>query len=137
MFDFIDLRTVGAGVAALLIANVGIAQTCSSIEGGTDISGTTASASFRSDPPRIAVSQHFALEVALCSRAGVVTLARVDATMPEHRHGMNYRPTLARMADGRYRVEGLLFHMPGRWQFLFEVRVGEKTERLTHSVTLQ
>jgi hypothetical protein len=132
MFGFIDRGVVGV----LLCAGAGLAPACQSIERGTDVPGTAVSASFRSDPPRIVLSQHFALEVALCSWTAKPTLVRVDATMPEHRHGMNYRPTLMRTADGLYRAEGLLFHMPGRWQFVFEVRVGEQTERLMHSVVL-
>ena len=39
--------------------------------------------------------------------------------------------------DGRYRAEGLLFHMPGRWEVAFDVRAGEESERLTHDFILQ
>src|SRR6184192_2610581 len=44
--------------------------------------------------PQVKVSEHFALEVAACAKSGAApeTLT-VDAQMPEHRHGMNYRPT--------------------------------------------
>jgi hypothetical protein len=45
----------------------------------------------------------------------------VDAQMPEHRHGMNYRPTVSATGNGRYVAEGLLFHMPSRWQLRFDV----------------
>jgi hypothetical protein len=62
---------------------------------------------------------------------------RVDATMPEHRHGMNYRATVAPQGGGRYVAEGLLFHMPGRWQLLFDVETRGATERLTSDVVLE
>ena len=52
----------------------------------------------------------------------------VDAWMPEHRHGMNYRPTVTRLAPGRWRAEGLMFHMPGRWELVFTVD-GERLAR--------
>ena len=32
---------------------------------------------------------------------------------------MNYRPTVQALGDGRFTAEGLVFHMPGRWRFLF------------------
>ena len=50
---------------------------------------------------------------------------------------MNYRPTIVAGQDGRYRVEGLLFHMPGRWEVAFDVRAGEESERLTHDFILK
>lgn len=80
------------------------------------------------------VGRHFALVVQVCPAAG--TLSRVDATMPEHRHGMNYRPSLKRLADGRWRAEGLMFHMPGRWELVFDVRAEERSVRLRDTVTL-
>jgi len=62
---------------------------------------------------------------------------RVDATMPEHRHGMNYRPTVTATGEGRYKAEGLMFHMAGRWELMFEVRSGGKTERIVQSIRLE
>jgi hypothetical protein len=51
--------------------------------------------------------------------------------MPAHRHGMNYRPTVAARGGGRYRAEGLLLHMPGAWEFRFDVRTSAGHERIT------
>jgi hypothetical protein len=47
-------------------------------------------------------------------RAEAGTL-EVDATMPEHRHGMTTLPKTRRHDDGRYRTVGCRFHMHGRW----------------------
>ena len=44
---------------------------------------------------------------------------------------MNYRPTVASRGKGLYRAEGLMFHMSGRWEFVFEVR------SVAHSVRLE
>ena len=82
----------------------------------------------------IAVGRHFAIEVQLCP-AGA-TLARVDATMPEHRHGMNYRPSLQPLGSGRWRAEGLMFHMAGRWELRLDVAHGGRTETLRTAITL-
>lgn len=72
------------------------------------------------EPAPIAVGRPFAVVVSTCPQQAA--LAAVDATMPEHRHGMNYRPSIRRLAPGRWRVEGLLWHMSGRWQWRFELR---------------
>jgi hypothetical protein len=84
----------------------------------------------------IHVSEFFALEVALCSREGQprVSTLRVDAQMPEHRHGMNYRASVRPQGPDRFIVEGLLLHMPGRWEFTFEVNAGADRESLRASV---
>ena len=94
---------------------------------------------FRTLPDKIIIGQHFALELALCANdaAAVIESVRVDAHMPEHRHGMNYKVSIKPEARGRYRAQGLMFHMPGRWEYIFEVRVNGTTERLTTSMVLQ
>ncbi len=85
---------------------------------------------------RIPMAKHFALEVQLCDQRGIsaAQLHKADATMPEHRHGMNYRPAITPLGDGRFRVEGMMFHMAGRWELAFEVRNGKEVTRLTHDV---
>lgn len=93
---------------------------------------------FRSDPLRIEVGEPFALLVNVCTRRnGAAELLAVDANMPEHRHGMNYRATIVAKGNGRFRAEGLLFHMPGRWEITFDVRAGSESERLTHDIILK
>ncbi|MDP2825266.1 MAG: hypothetical protein Q8O52_21615 [Sulfuritalea sp.] len=87
---------------------------------------------------RIPMAQHFALEVQLCDKGGVsaARLHRADATMPEHRHGMNYRPAITPLGDGRFRIEGMMFHMAGRWELAFEVLTGKEMTRFTHDVQI-
>jgi hypothetical protein len=46
----------------------------------------------------------------------------VNALMPEHGHGMNTFPRTTRQPDGSFLVEGLLFHMRGRWDLIFNAR---------------
>lgn len=89
-------------------------------------------------PSRIPMAKHFTLEVQLCDKAGasVARLQKVDATMPEHRHGMNYRPRITPLGDGRFGVEGMMFHMAGHWQLVFEVQAGKETARLTDDVQI-
>lgn len=93
---------------------------------------------FRPEPMRIEVGQPFSLLFNVCTRKdNPAELVAIDAHMPEHRHGMNYRPTIVPAGDGRFRVEGLVFHMPGRWELDIDVRAGSETERLTHEIIVR
>lgn len=61
----------------------------------------------------------------------------VDAAMPEHGHGMNRVPKIAAKGGGRFHAEGLLFHMPGKWELYFDVTRGPLTERAQTDVHLE
>lgn len=80
--------------------------------------------------------RHFALDIVVCPLAGATMprALKVDADMPAHRHGMNYRPTVQALGDGRFRAEGLLLHMPGRWRFTFDLDSDGHTQRLQHEL---
>jgi len=93
---------------------------------------------YRSAPARIAVGEHFALELAVCGKDGAPApeSLQVDAHMPAHRHGMNYAPVVRRTAANRWRAAGLLLHMPGRWELRFDVRAGGAADRLTRNYDL-
>ena len=78
------------------------------------------------------VGQPLSLRIATCPP---MTLLAVDADMPAHRHGMNYRPSLRALGDGRYAADGLLLHMPGRWRFMFDLERGDgRRLRLTREL---
>ena len=85
--------------------------------------------------PRVQSGEMFALQLALCPAQA--RLVAVDATMPEHGHGMNYAVKLQPLAASRWRAEGLLWHMAGRWELRFDVEVGGEVHSLRHSVQLQ
>ena len=124
----------------LLQPCVAAAQVCSAVlPGGTQLESTRFSLGFRTVPEVISVVRHFIVEVAVCPKPGVEIpdSVAVDAHMPEHRHGMNYKAQLINLPGGRYRATGLMFHMPGRWEFIFDVRSGDKTDRLTVSTVVK
>jgi hypothetical protein len=85
---------------------------------------------------QIPMARHFVLDVQLCDRGGVsgAQLTKADASMPAHKHGMNYRPTITPLGNGRFRVDGMMFHMAGQWQLAFEVQADKEVTRLTHDV---
>lgn len=91
---------------------------------------------FAPRPAPLAAHRHFALDIVVCPREGasLPLSLRVDADMPAHRHGMNYRPTVRAVGDGRYRADGLLLHMAGRWRFVFELGADGRLDRLTREV---
>jgi cytochrome c peroxidase len=89
---------------------------------------------FRANPE---IGKFFALEVAVCAKtAAIAESLRVDAHMPEHRHGMNYAPEVKPLGPGRWRAEGLMLHMPGKWELVFEIRAAGTTDRLAHGFVL-
>ena len=94
---------------------------------------------FKTVPEPVKVGTHFAVDFAVCPRASTEapTSVRVDANMPAHRHGMNYRPVVTPKSGELFRAEGLLFHMPGRWDLTFDVVGGGRTERITGTLQLE
>ncbi len=89
---------------------------------------------WQAEPNPIVVGQPFLLWVTLCPADAV--LLRVDATMPEHRHGMNYRPSIKPLGEGRWRVEGMLWHMSGRWELRLDLQTHGQDHRLRQLVSL-
>lgn len=79
-------------------------------------------------------SRHFSLLMRICPANA--ELQAVDASMPAHRHGMNYQPTLQRLGDGQWRADGLLFHMRGRWELRWDVRADGRSQSLRQAVEL-
>ena len=102
---------------------------------GVRVESERVALSYWTVPAQIAVGQPFMLELAVCPKPDAALSRRIklDAHMPEHRHGMNYRIKVISLGEGRYRSEGWLFHMPGRWEFVFDLGA----ERLAHSVRIE
>jgi hypothetical protein len=134
-------RASAIAVGSLLcIASPGVfaAEGCALPTDGhrIDNAARTRALTYRFEPARLATDRHFSLIIATCPATEGAAL-RVDATMPEHRHGMNYRPGITTLGPGRWRADSLLFHMPGRWELHFDVRENERTERLTDIVEVE
>ena len=94
---------------------------------------------WQTTPAPPVVGEHFVVDLTVCPKPGVKrpSSVRIDAQMPEHRHGMNYRPSLVAAGGERYRAQGLMFHMPGRWVMTFELSDGAATDRLTAEMVLK
>ena len=126
-------RLGGAALAALLalVLAAGLAAACDRPEdwtGGARIEGELWTAWWRSEPAPIAVGAHVSIRFHLCGPP--VQRVKVRGWMPDHRHGMNYRPAVT-LNGLSGTAEGLLFHMPGRWQLILDVRGAAGREKLT------
>ena len=87
-------------------------------------------------PPPL--GRHFDVDFVLCGAAlrhGAAVA--VDADMPAHRHGMNYRTRVEALPGGVYRAHGLMFHMPGVWRVIFDVPLEGRTLRLAREIEVQ
>jgi hypothetical protein len=127
-------------VAMVAIPCAAFAQNCSPVlAGGTQLESARFLVGFRTEPQAISVGRHFTVEVAVCPKPGVPAPVSVgvDAHMPEHRHGMNYKAQVTAASGGHYRAAGLMFHMPGRWEFIFDVRTGDKSDHLSSSTVIR
>ena len=93
---------------------------------------------FAPSPPPLVTGRHFALDIEVCpkAQAALPVALRVNADMPAHGHGMNYQPTVRALGNGRYRAEGLMLHMAGRWRLQFELSADGRLVRLNHLVDL-
>jgi len=109
------VRRDAAALAALLAAAP--AAACELPGAARVLESPRVALAYRTIPQRISVGERFTVEFAVCPKGreqagkGEPRIS-ANAHMPEHRHGMNYRPTLSTPVPGRYRSEGWLFHMP-------------------------
>lgn len=100
------------------------------------------SARYSSSPAPIPLNEFFELELELAA-AGAPALGldvRASGWMPDHGHGTNYQARTTELGEGRYRVRGLLFHMPGLWEIYIDVAdvtdTAVHTDRLRFEVNL-
>ncbi len=89
----------------------------------------------------VVVSQAFPVTVTVCGDNAAEAEIVLDATMPAHGHGMNYKPphtVVAKTGKGqKVMVEGVVLHMPGDWQWSVDVRTPESHQLLTRTFAVQ
>ena len=53
----------------------------------------------------------------------------VEGGMPDHDHGLPTRPRVtSEITPGTYLLQGVRFHMPGKWEFKFVITAGIRQE---------
>ena len=124
-----------AALASVLLGVTAGSAACELPAGGHFVDAPRYSLSYRTQPPRIAVGEHFAVDLTVCGKDGRPPPSKVavDAWMPAHKHGMNYKAEVKPYGGGRFYAQGLMFHMPGLWQFRFDV----EGERLVDNLTIE
>lgn len=87
------------------------------------------------------VSQPFPVLMTLCGDRHKDTSLELDARMPAHGHGMNYSPehTLVDSSDAHLsiRVDGVVLHMPGNWQWQIDIKEGDEARSLTLDFSIE
>ena len=126
-------------VLSLLALHTHGAAACTVPEGFARLATPEAEIAYRWEPGVLKVGQFFAVEVIACRApgAGAVSEIVLDAQMPAHGHGMNYRPTVTSAGPERFRAVGLMLHMAGTWRLTFDLVQADKRTRLTQEVTLR
>jgi hypothetical protein len=61
----------------------------------------------------------------------------INASMPAHQHGMNTKPRVEDMGNGKFVVRGMLFHMAGDWELAFDVVKGSIREHAKTAINLE
>lgn len=84
----------------------------------------------------VPLAQPFSALIKICEEGPIAAL-ELDAVMPAHQHGMNYLPTITHLGKGDFRAEGLVFHMPGVWEFRIKMTQETGVSHYTHTVTVR
>jgi hypothetical protein len=56
--------------------------------------------------------------------------------MPAHAHGLPTIPAVTSLGAGRYRVDGLKFHMPGAWVVAFRIKAKAGIDSVSFALDL-
>ena len=128
----------GIALAAVLAGPPAVQAACDAGPGVLRGHTSKVALAFRTTPPVVKVGELFSLQAEVCAQAGTsVTGLKVDAGMPAHKHGMNYQPRVTSTGPGKYTATGLMFHMPGQWQFAFDVDTSAGRERIRVDYTAE
>ena len=137
-------RTRVSALAAALTVSVAalpaLAAPCPKDELGasaTRIEKDGVAIAYRTIPEKVEVGKPFRIEVVACHGKAAPTRIGVDAGMPMHGHGMNYKPSEKTIAPGHSEFDGLVFHMPGSWTITFDIFEGSSKKRMEQKVMIR
>jgi len=136
---FTDISAALLVASSLALRAIAAAACPAASDGFVRLSSPEAEIAYRWQPDKIEVGRFFEAEVVACRvpGAGAVSRIVIDAQMPAHGHGMNYRPKATQLASGRFRFTGLMLHMAGQWQLTFDIFQGETRTRLSRALDLE
>ena len=115
---------------------------CSSAAAACDATGQRMNSEVQNAPDvylvvdEIPLARPFSVLVSICDGTAVREM-RADAIMPAHQHGMNYTPKVTALGDGTFRVDDMLFHMPGLWELQIDVDINGQSIFYTSEIALK
>jgi len=123
----------------MVSADVAVSDACSD---GSDTYRVSDSPAIVIKPAQApTVSEQFSVDVTVCASNLSDASLTLDALMVAHGHGMNYEleyKVLEQTDDTlTVRVDGLVLHMPGNWQWAVEMRNGEDKATYKHDFKIQ
>jgi hypothetical protein len=133
-------RTIAALIGVVGVLPAVAAQSCGAdLRGAQTIHSVHYIVAYRTQPAKIIVGKHFSIDFVTCAKdkAPAPSAVAVDAFMPDHGHGMNYKATVRATGNAHFRADGLMFHMPGRWDLMLDVLGASGAERLTRSIVIE
>lgn len=87
------------------------------------------------------VSEPATVVATVCGDVNQITGFKLDATMPAHGHGTNYEPSVEVIQrshkSAEYKIEGIVLHMPGTWQWQVDITAKEGADALTQDFVLE
>jgi hypothetical protein len=101
-------------------------------DGGNIVRSNLHDVAVKTVPADVQVGQPFEVSLIACNKDGSAFDGelKANATMPAHKHGMNYTPVFVTKGNGTYHGTGFLFHMPGKWQYVFDLRRGDQSSSI-------
>jgi hypothetical protein len=91
--------------------------------------------SFVSSLEPIPINQIHHWELTIVTAAGEAVVGAeitIEGGMPAHDHGLPTWPRVSQeLGEGRYRVEGLRFHMAGHWEIYVTIKAQGRTDTVT------
>lgn len=97
-------------------------------------------ASYVSSPSPVPLLALHAWTVTVTDKVGaLVDGAKITVLggMPEHSHGFPTMPQVKELGGGRYLIEGLKFHMPGRWIVILRIDAGDASDAVRFELELR
>ncbi len=96
------------------------------------------SAALRIVSEKIEIGKPFSVDIVVCDKAQkAIDRVTIDASMPAHKHGMNYRPVVKKLNNNSFRGEHMLFHMPGVWRIDFAAFQNGEISRMMLEVDVE
>jgi hypothetical protein len=138
----IKFKTVKKSLITLAMLSIAsISNACEIPEGWLEMTTETSvimKAAIRILPGTVLLGQPFDMAFLTCSENSTsIKQVNVEATMPQHNHGMNYVPEITTIGQNRYKASGMLFHMPGKWRISLEARGADKNDRFVFEISVK